>query len=394
MNGSVQKKTTGADGLTSYRLFVSGGFDETGKRVRYSKTIRVKSDKHAEEELALFLSECEKGLVSDLPGLTIKAFAEKWLEEHVKKNYSPSTIETYTIYLEQRIIPALGNIKLKDLQPLHIIKFYNNLKASSLAGATQQKIHRILSSMLNDVVKWQLLVSNPVSRVETPKASKPNRFYYEEEQISALLEALEVEEPKWKTFGYLLLFTGLRKGEALGLEWKDIDFEKYILTVNRISIYTKETGIISKDPKTETSQRSITIPSVLIKLLEKYKAKQNEERLELGDIWEDNDRLFTTWDGKPMFPHSPNTWLNRFLNKNNLPKITIHGLRHTSATLLINEGINIQAVSNRLGHADSSITLRVYSHALKSADEAASKALEAKLLSSFGGMKKISGMNK
>jgi len=228
MNGSVQKKATGPDGLTSYRLFVSGGFDGTGKRVRYSKTIRVKSDKRAEKELALFLSECERGEITDSSGLTLKDFASKWLEDHVRKNYSPSTIETYTIYLEQRIIPALGNIKLKNIQPLHIIKFYNNLKASSLAGATQQKIHRILSSMLNDAVKWQLLVSNPVSRVETPKASKPTRFYYDEEQISALIEALKEEESKWKTFVYLLLFTGLRKGEALGLEWKDIDFDSYL----------------------------------------------------------------------------------------------------------------------------------------------------------------------
>jgi integrase len=147
--------------------------------------------------------------------------------------------------------------------------------------------------------------SNPVSRVESPKAEKPKPFYYNEEQISSFLKTLENDEMKWQAFAYLLLLTCLRKGEALGLEWGDINFEERILSVQRISIYTKATGIIDKSPKTESSQRTIVMPAALIQILNQYKTRQNEKRLKLASLWKKSDRVFVAWNGGPMLPDSP-----------------------------------------------------------------------------------------
>jgi integrase len=147
--------------------------------------------------------------------------------------------------------------------------------------------------------------SNPVSRVESPKAEKPKPSYYNEEQISSFLKTLENDEMKWQAFAYLLFLTCLRKGEALGLEWGDINFEERILSVQKISIYAKATGIIDKSPKTETFQRTIVMPAALIQILNQYKTRQNEKRLKLASLWKKSDRVFVAWNGGPMLPDSP-----------------------------------------------------------------------------------------
>ena len=154
-----------------------------------------------------------------------------------------------------------------------------------------------------------------------------------------------------------------------GLEWKDIDFSNNIISVVRTSQYLAGQGIITKEPKTETSKRTLTI-------LETYKVYQAEDIKKCGDKWNETDRLFTAWNGEPMHPDSVCKWFTKFIEKNKLPKISFHSLRHTNATILINKGINIRAVSARLGHANPTTTLNIYTHALQSIDIAAANVLE------------------
>ncbi|BAE82597.1 tyrosine-type recombinase/integrase [Desulfitobacterium hafniense] len=293
------------------------------------------------------------------------------------------------------ILPQLGNLKLSDLRPGHLMKFYKYLeqdgirqdgKPGKLSDRSIRYYHAVLSSMLEDAMKWQLITSNPAARVEAPKVRRKQTTSYDETQSAELLQALYSEPIKYRVLTTLALYTGLRRGELLGLEWKVIDMENAQIAVVKQSQYTPETGVVDRKTKTEGSQRLISIPTSIVTLLKEYKAAQNEERLKVGSLWQPSDKLFTTWNGKPMHPDTVSSWFNDFLTRYNektiqqgkasLPHIRFHDLRHTSASLLIAQGVPLKNVSSRLGHSSIAITADIYASALQSADKEAAQKLE------------------
>ena len=174
----------------------------------------------------------------------------------------------------------------------------------------------------------------------------------------------------------LLIYTGLRRGELCGLEWKDIDFDNQTMSVQRNSLYLPDKGIYTDTTKTRSSMRVIKLPAVACQLLKDHKVWQNKERLQLGDQWHNTDRLFTQWDGNPIHPDTVSGWFAKFIKKTDLPPVTLHSLRHTNATLLIANKADIRTVSQRLGHAQTSTTVNIYAHAIQSADAAAAEVLD------------------
>lgn len=191
-----------------------------------------------------------------------------------------------------------------------------------------------------------------------------------------LLEALQKEPLKYQALYTLILYTGMRREEACGLEWTDIDFENNLIDINKASIYIAGKGVFDDDTKNKSSKRIIKVPASAMELLRAYKAAQAEERLKLGDRWENSGKVFTSWNGKPIHPSTVTNHFRTIIQKNNLPPVTVHGLRHTNATLMIYNGTNIKTVSARLGHSDVSTTSDIYAHAIKTADEMAAEALE------------------
>lgn len=176
---------------------------------------------------------------------------------------------------------------------------------------------------------------------------------------------------------YIAIFGGLRVGELCNLEWSDIDFDKETITVSDQLQYLPEFGIYEvESTKSDSSNRTISISSTLIELLKEYKKWQDDEKEKLGDIWIDLNKLFTQETGKPIFPDTPSKWLKNFTKRNNLKMITFHQLRHTNASILIGEGVDVATVSGRLGHADKSITLKIYAHALRQYDREAADKLQ------------------
>jgi integrase len=378
--GSIQKRNG-----NKYFLTISNGYDGSGKRIRYTRTIEANSPREAEKQLSLFLAEVEKNQFIDSSKLTFAEFINKWLVEYAEKNLAPKTLLSYKSELENRIIPALGAIKINKLKPIHLIQFYNQLsedgirkdgKPGGLSGKTQLYYHHIISSILKDAVQWQFIESNAAEKVKPPKVIKKKIGFYDEIQTAKLLSLLDGVDLKWKTIVYVALYTGMRKGEIMGLEWQDIDFEKGVIQIERTSQYVRGIGTITKEPKNETSKRSISAPQTLLQLLKTYKAFQIDQRMKIANLWKNSNRLFTTWDGAPMFPDAISNWFSDFIKANNLPQITFHGLRHTSASILIDQGLNIKAVSSRLGHADTSTTMNIYAHALKSADRQAADIMD------------------
>lgn len=246
----------------------------------------------------------------------------------------------------------------------------------TLAVSTILHHHRLISSMLSTAVKWQLIFSNPCSRVVLPKNKRKEAVYLDEEQAAQLLQALENESLQHQVIVKLLLYTGMRRGELCGLEWKDIDFERAVISVRRSSLYLSGKGVFEDETKNETSERCMKVSDDVIAMLRIWRAEQAKERLRLGDQWQDNDRLFTAWNGAPIRPDVITAWFHKFVTKNGLPPIHVHSLRHTNATLLIAAGTNLTTVAARLGHANTTTTSKIYAHAIKSVDQAAAEALQ------------------
>lgn len=246
----------------------------------------------------------------------------------------------------------------------------------TLAVSTVLHHHRLISSMLSTAVKWQLIFSNPCSRVVLPKNKHKEAVYLDEEQAADLLAALDKESMQHQVIVKLLLFTGMRRGELCGLEWKDIDFERAVITVRRSSLYLPGKGVFEDETKNETSERCMKVSADVVTMLKTWRAEQSKQRLRMGDQWQTSDRLFTAWDGAPIRPDVITAWFHKFVTKNGLPPIHIHSLRHTNATLLIAAGTSLTTVAARLGHANSTTTSKIYAHAIKSADQAAAEVLQ------------------
>ena len=247
-----------------------------------------------------------------------------------------------------------------------------------LAAKTVLHHHRLISSMLSTAVEWGILFSNPCDRTKPPKVERKEPKYLDEIQAATLLDLLETEDTEYKTIIRLLLFTGLRRGELLGLEWSDIDFEKATLRVCRSSLYLPDRGIFEDDTKNAASNRIIKLSQTAINDMKAYKLYQMEHSFKIGDQWKGSQKIFTTAEGKPLHPDTLSRWFSNFIKAHSdvLPPVTIHSLRHTNATLQIAGGVPLTTVAKRLGHADTVTTSRIYAHAIKSADEAAAETLE------------------
>jgi integrase len=393
MAGSIEKR-----GKNSYRLTVSEGFDLNGKPMIHRKTVHG-TKKDAEVELAKFVTEVQNGLVIDGKSLKFSEFTEIWKRDYGSKELTPSTYKRYCRMLETRLLPYFGHFYINKIKPTDIMKFYDLLEKDTqlvrkqgnngaktkkpLSGKTILEHHRLLRAMLHKAVYWQLIVSNPAERVQSPKARKPKRKSYDDEQTKILLENLEqlsIEDTKYKVAIILTVFTGVRLGELMGLEWQDVDFKNGIISINRSSQYLADMGVFTKVPKTESSIREIAIPEFIISLLEEYKLWYEEQKSIYGELWTNSDRLFVQADGKPMHPSTISKWFVKYVGQIGLPVINFHGLRHTNASLLVAQNIDIAVISARLGHAQISTTLDFYVHPLLSHNRKAGYALENLLL--------------
>ncbi|NPV80167.1 MAG: site-specific integrase [Firmicutes bacterium] len=399
MLGSLEKR-----GKNSWRLIVSCGMGPDGKQEKKTKTVsvdtpclekscrgcdkltRCKARKEADKLLAEFSLEVEKGLYIAPSKLTFKDFMERWIRDYGETNLAPKTLFRYKEMLDSRILPAMGHIPIEKLKPMHLLEFYKNLQEDGVredgkpGGLSERTIlhhHRLISAILQDAVDWEVIPSNPASKVKPPKVKKTQAPCYDEEQTARMLAALDTEPLKYKVMVVLALATGARRGELMGLEWQDVDFENSTIDIHQASQYLPGRGVFTKEPKTETSSRAIAIPPSVIALLKQYKAQQAEERLKVGDLWQESNRIFTTWDGRPMFPDTISNWFSKFLKRHGLPHIAFKNLRHTSGTLLIAEGVPLKNVSRRLGHSNISTTADIYAHALRSVDQAAAAKLDS-----------------
>lgn len=263
--------------------------------------------------------------------------------------------------------------------------FVNVSKEEKLSGNSARHYHRLLSSVFNTAVRWQLLQDNPCARVDPPKVETPEVQYLDESGIAKLLAALPDAPTQYSVLVQLALFTGCRRGELCGLRWSDIDLPAGLLAVNRTLEPVEGKGLLFSTPKTKKSCRVIKLDENAVQLLRDYQQWQLREKLRIGSKWArkvrilgktvGNDLLFTKWDGQPIDPNSVTSWFPRFLREHDLPPVRFHSLRHSNAALLIAAHVPVTTVAGRLGHAQVSTTTNIYAGFIRSSDARAADAL-------------------
>ena len=369
--------------LISYSIRVHRGRGLDGKQLKpWTTTFEVSptwsektARKKAEAFAATFEKECREGTTTD-SRQKFASFCDYVISLKEQRGVKHSTIVRYR-ELTRRIYPQIGHIKLRELRADHLNDLYTLLGQEGLNKRTGGKLsaktilehHRLISTVLEQAVKEGLVPFNVASRATLPKTEHKEVNYFQPEQVAAIRDALELEPIKWKTLVHLLLITGARRGEILGLKWDKVDFAGNRIYICNSILYSADVGIYEATPKTERSKRYITLPVESMRLLREYRVWQIERRLQLGGYYQDRGFLFTQEDGGPMHPDSVTDWLNKFSIRHGLPHINAHAFRHTMASMLYFNGVDSVSISKRLGHAQVSTTANIYAHVMEQADQ-------------------------
>lgn len=234
---------------------------------------------------------------------------------------------------------------------------------------------------MNRAVEWKIIKNNPVSSVQKPSVVSKVIIPYDEEELRIMLNALQKEPFHWRMMITMALTTGLRRSELLGLEWKHVDLNSGVIEVSQTMVHALKDKVIVKQPKTKKSARHVALPTSVLEELKNYYAYRVKERNQIGDLWRGGEWffLFSHPDGWPFHHERPYLWFRQFIKKNGFRYIRFHDLRHTSATLLINQGVHAKVIADRLGHSGIAITMNIYGHALRTADHAAADKFESLL---------------
>jgi len=401
----IQKVSEG-----KYRIWVSAGRGPDGKRLRYSRTVHAKNEEAAKKLLKAFEKEILKDEIPLPRNMSFKQLWDLYMRDHVELSCKPSTREWYG-ECGKRILAVFGYMKASVIKPTQISNFFANLRDKDIeiaglpGGLADESIrhhYRALRAVFNFGVKYKILKENPISCITMPKAKKKQIRPLYDTELPKVLNALANEPLKWQALCSLALTTGMRREELLGLKWSDIDMDNCELSIRRAIQQTEKEGLLIDDTKTESSKRKIAVPEKIISILEFWKREQKlilvkrfnrtkklkviepdtlkylERLKERINNFED-EFVWNQYDGRPMFPRSVTHYWIDFRKKYDLPHVTFHGLRHTSATISIADGADIVSVSARHGHADASTTLRIYAHALESADRQIAKKWDARI---------------
>ena len=356
---TIKKNLAYDDQKQLYYVCFNYGTNADGHRDR---RVRTFTDL-AEAELAL--EQFQKGLggrvLCDSSRLTLAEWLEYWLEEVIAPNRAYTTYYCYRALIKNHIVPALGRIRLRQLEPWHIQKYYaEKMREGRLDSNSVHKHHILLHTALQLAFRQKILRENPVERVEAPREHPTRQFYYTPEQLRDLFR--EVEGSWLELVVKLGAYLGLRRGEICGLRWTDVDFEHYVIRI-RITRTTAGDQVVEKEPKTRNSIRTLGIAGLedLTNLLHSIRQEQAERAATQPD-YVDSGYVLTDDKGEPRHPNMV-TWAFRtFVERHGLPPITVHGLRHTFASLANSARIPLVDIGKALGHKDVSITGRIYTH--------------------------------
>lgn len=410
--------------LGKYRITVFKGRNTDGKKITKSTTFTPtkKTPKAIEKEVQEFAREFEKkvkeGEVLSGETLSLADVVEGWKSDQSFKDLTKAVQESYIDILEKRIYPHIGYMKISKIKPFHIQKIYDEMEKAGKAPTTIKRTNAVLNSVLKHAFRMNIIQENPCDRIRLPKIKADTNLHYftldqAERFLNSLSKEYTIDHPEvirkngrkipaytetittpfqYVPFFYLAIYGGFRRSEIVALTWNDIDFDNRTVSITKAITKTKD-GQLVKETKTVSGNREIMLPSQCFTVLKEWKMKQMELSFTLGDSWQgetgkdfNNNYIFIQLEnGLRMDVDTPTHKFKKAIENYNssctkeedkLPDIHLHDLRHTSATLLLANHVDIETVSHRLGHSKPSITLDVYGHWMEETDRTASDILE------------------
>ncbi|MEJ8547138.1 tyrosine-type recombinase/integrase [Brevibacillus borstelensis] len=370
-----------------YCFVVELGRDElTGKR-KQKWFSGFKTKKEAQQAQVEKLREIQTGLLVETSDMTVAEYMDYWLENYAKVSCRHTTYNVYRQRTQRYVIQLIGRIKLKDLKTMHLQKMYADLlkngakyRAGGISPMTVRHIHGMMHKALENAVRWQIVPRNVAQLVELPRVEKKETLVLTKEQVQQLVEAAKEHEL------YIpILFavtTGMRYAEIFGLAWNDVDLEKRTIHVRQQIVRTRGEYRLTQ-PKTKSSDRIISLSESLVAPLRRHKAEQAQKKLLIGPMYNPDGLVCCRpEDGLPYSATPVRRKFDALLDKAGLPRVRIHDLRHTVATLLLEQGVHPKVVSELLGHANIGITLDRYSHVSLTMQKEAVDSLEAAIFTS------------
>lgn len=375
----------------SYQIRVGVGYKPDGTQISRSMTWSPApgmSERQIEKELnrqaVIFEEECKSRSAGGM--VKFEIFAEEWFSEYAKSNLRNTTFN-FLYHQRLRVYRAIGDTSMEKITVRQLQEFINSLSKDGanevngkpLSPKTVRHVLSLVSDIFAYAVRMGIVRENPCVRVVLPKLVRKEKKIYTVEETVRLMELLRKEPVKYRAFFFLLIYSGCRRGELLGLEWRDVDFANCLISIRRTSCYTPDRGTYTDTTKTEQSKRTLKLPQEVMDILCELRDFQLRQADIFGDKWVESGRLFTKENGEPQHPNTSYHWLEKFCARNGLPFYGLHSFRHLFASLLVSNGVDIVTVSGVLGHSAVSTTSNIYCHMLEDARVRASDTVASAL---------------
>ena len=360
---AVERNIAYDDQRKLYYVSMELGRDENGKRIKQYRTFPTLAaarnglrDFHAgiewEREQARKLAPAQE--------LDLSHWLEYWMDSIVRPNRAETTVYAYQKIIDNHIDPALGTVPLKKLTPKMVQEYYTETqRANGLSSNTMRRHHDLLSSALRSAVRQDVIPASPMERVEPPRVRTTESYFYNNQELKLLYQKIEgnILELAVKLAGSL----GMRREEICGLKWENVDLQRHLVLIREARTAYGAT-IVQKETKNRSSVRTLYLPDEVYLLLEQEQARQQQERCIQSPTYNPTDHVILDAKGVPYSPNALSLAFTRFVKKNDLPRLTFHGLRHTFATIASCQGASLFDIGKALGHSTPATTGRIYTH--------------------------------
>lgn len=354
---TVERNISYDDVRRIYYVSMDLGKDKDGKRLKRYQTYRTLYA--ARMGLRGFLTHREEELNTPRHDLTLADWLESWMDNIVRPTRAETTVYGYQKIIDNHLVPALGHVPLLKLTPMDIQQYYIQVQQSAnLSSNTLRRHHDLLSSALRSAVRQDKLLVSPIDKVEPPRAKQKEASYYRPEELKRLYTLIEGHplELCVKLAGSL----GMRREEICGLKWDCVDLQRQLLFIREARTAYGAT-VVQKETKNRSSVRTLFLPDDLIRLLRMEQARQ-ADWLRQGKLKEPSQFVVLNYQGRPYSPNALSVAFTRFVRTNDLPRVTLHGLRHSFATVASFQGVPLFDIGKALGHATPATTGKIYTH--------------------------------